>query len=355
MVKFRPRLSVNPASSLGNGPCYEQAHSSMDDKKFVALLPENLQLKILSLVTSGEEGAVAPAPPSAPVAPAPQHALASATDEDAAALAGLHARLRSHGFGWEDDFVPPDVAAALLAAAQGQQPALTPAGMSSSVAKWRDPTARGDLTTWLPFEGEPSAQHAPLCGSPAWAQLRRRLQLLVATLNAVAEQEGRELVALPEKAMLAHYPIGARYVRHSDVSPAVAHRRLTAILYLNSGWEEGRCGRRKARPASLATAPPVALPGGCLGPGRCCAPRARPLQLRGWARPRDPAWWWWGGAVATDERLPCPWGTAGTAASSRSSGPRRRRRWWRRCWAGCSSSAPRLSTRCASRTRRGGR
>ena len=66
MLKFRPRLSVNPASSLGNGPCYEQAHSSMDDKKFVALLPENLQLKILSLVTSGEEGAVAPAPPSAP-------------------------------------------------------------------------------------------------------------------------------------------------------------------------------------------------------------------------------------------------------------------------------------------------
>ena len=108
MVKFRPRLSVNPASRFGEwAVADEQAHSSMDDKKFVALLPENLQLKILSLVTSGEEGAVASAPPSAPVAPAPQHALASATDEDAAALALEHtaeqpaAACRTRGGDWE--------------------------------------------------------------------------------------------------------------------------------------------------------------------------------------------------------------------------------------------------------------
>ena len=37
--------------------------------------------------------------------------------------------------------------------------------------------------------------------------------------------------------MCACYPGGgARYVRHSNVSPSVPHRRVTAILYLNEDW-----------------------------------------------------------------------------------------------------------------------
>lgn len=43
--------------------------------------------------------------------------------------------------------------------------------------------------------------------------------------------------------MLAHYPTGARYVRHSDVSPAMSHRRLSAILYLNADWNEEHGGQ----------------------------------------------------------------------------------------------------------------
>ena len=43
---------------------------AMDDKRFVSLLPENLQLKILSLVTDGEEG-TADVPPVQPPLPAP--------------------------------------------------------------------------------------------------------------------------------------------------------------------------------------------------------------------------------------------------------------------------------------------
>jgi hypothetical protein len=214
----------------------------MDDKRFVALLPENLQLKILSLVTDGEEGtanalSVQPPLPAQPALPE------SSAESSTVTLAGLKARVRTHGFGWEDAFVGADVAAALLAGAQMLQPALTPAGMSSSVARWRDPTSRGDLTAWLPLEGAPSAPHVQLCTSAAWAALRQRLQLLVTSLNRTAAAEGRELVALPDKAMLAHYPIGARYVRHSDVSPAVSHRRLTAILYLNADWREEHGGQ----------------------------------------------------------------------------------------------------------------
>ena len=214
----------------------------MDDKRFVSLLPENLQLKILSLVTDGEEG-TADVPPVQPPLPAPPALPEASAESSAATLAGLQARVRTHGFGWEDAFVGADAAAALLAGAQALQPALTPAGMSSSIARWRDPTTRGDLTAWLPFEGAPSAPHAQLCASAAWAALRQRLQLLVTSLNRTAATEGRELVALPDKAMLAHYPAGARYVRHSDVSPAVSHRRLTAILYLNADWREEHGGQ----------------------------------------------------------------------------------------------------------------
>ena len=175
---------------------------AMDDKRFVALLPENLQLKILSLVTDGEEG-TADAPPAQPPLPAPPAPPEASAESSAAMLAGLQARLRTRGFGWEDAFVGADVAAALLAGAQALQPALTPAGMSSSIARWCDPTARGDLTAWLPFEGAPSAAHAQLCASAAWAALHHRLQLLVTSLNRTAAAEGRELVALPDKAMLS--------------------------------------------------------------------------------------------------------------------------------------------------------
>ena len=76
----------------------------MDDKRFVALLPENLQLKILSLVTDGEE-VTANALPAQPPLPA-QPALPESSAEPAAAtLAGLQARVRTHGFGWQDAFV----------------------------------------------------------------------------------------------------------------------------------------------------------------------------------------------------------------------------------------------------------
>ena len=218
--------------------------AEVNDKKFVALLPENLQLKILSMVAGG--GMPQPPPATAATATATPATAAplgpSATPTDAT-LSGLRARVRAHGYGWQDDFVPQPTASTLHSAAQSVQPALRPAGMSSHTAKWRDASMRGDLTAWLPLEGDHAPEHAGLCASAAWAQLRARLQQLVSELNAVADAEGTERVALPEKAMLAHYPVGSRYVRHSDVSPAVTHRRYTAILYLNDNWTEAHGGQ----------------------------------------------------------------------------------------------------------------
>ena len=83
---------------------------------------------------------------------------------------------------------------------------------------------------------------APLYATAGWATLHAVLSQIVETLNREVDDDGvgargvAEKLRLPEKVMLAHYPAGARYVRHSDVSPAVAHRRVTVILYLNEDW-----------------------------------------------------------------------------------------------------------------------
>ena len=88
------------------------------------------------------------------------------------------------------------------------------------------------------------------------------------SLNRTAATEGRELVALPDKAMLAHYPAGARYVRHCDNSCLAGEgercngRRLTAILYLNSHWQPLDGGSLRifpafAKGAALCDIPPL--------------------------------------------------------------------------------------------------
>ncbi|KAL3928874.1 MAG: hypothetical protein SGPRY_002206 [Prymnesium sp.] len=73
-----------------------------------------------------------------------------------------------------------------------------------------------------------------------------------------------EELGLPHKLMLACYPPGGKYVRHSDVSPAVVHRRLTAILYLNEAWQQAHGGElllypSPPHPASPHSSPPVAV------------------------------------------------------------------------------------------------
>lgn len=255
----------------------------------VSRLPEALQLKILAMVVGaekdGERAATRTVPgsdgDSAPSAAAaahtataepqpthtttaePQPALQPVGDATSQII-GLASRLLSHGFSWQDEFVPLSSAARLLESARQQQ--LTPAAMSGSVARLLDPSLRGDSTVWLPLRAD-----ASWADSPALAHFRNALAALVERINSTnvrnsakrnsakrnsaetnsaetnsdeinsAERNSADAAAdglderleLPEKLMLAHYPAGGRYVRHADASPLVPHRRLTAILYLN--------------------------------------------------------------------------------------------------------------------------
>ena len=202
----------------------------------VGLLPEQLQLKILSLVGEGrsaDAGASAEAGSADvradDVPPATAPSATTDLGDMGSVMAGLSARLHTHGYTWQDDFLPRPTIDRMLQSARAQT--LAPAGMSSSVARWHDPTARGDSTAWLPLD------------SPAISELGTALHQLVDRLNADAAAAGAsERLSLPAKAMLARYPPGAHYVRHSDVSPAVARRRVTAIVYLNPGWRDEHAG-----------------------------------------------------------------------------------------------------------------
>jgi len=208
----------------------------------VSRMPQNLQLKILSMVAARPPP---PPPPSggspAPASRRPLSPAAAAGREDYAAWTlGLATRLSAHGYAWQDEMMPPAPAASLLSAVRDMPDGvLRPAGMSSSLAKWHDPTVRGDSTVWVPLEteavgGDGGDEFAALHASVGWSHYRAILHSLVESLNREGGVEG-DAVQLPAKVMLAHYPVGAKYVRHSDVSAAVAHRRATAILYLNEG------------------------------------------------------------------------------------------------------------------------
>ena len=102
---------------------------------------------------------------------------------------------------------------------------------------------RGDLIAWVPLEPSTGlvARVAALHATTGWDKLRLALRLVVEALNAAADS-GSEALRLPDRIMLSRYPAGARYGQHSDVSPAAPNRRVTAILYLNNGWESDHGG-----------------------------------------------------------------------------------------------------------------
>lgn len=225
------------------------------DKHFVKHLPENVQLKILSLIAGEASTAPHPSPARAnapPLAMSQGAPAATATQPDSGHgedyrgwTCGLAARLHAHGFAWQDNMLPEEAARSLLQEAQAlPADTLKPAGMSTSVAKWHDQTVRGDAIGWVPLEPTSSA-FASLHATPAWARYRSMLAQVVEVLNCASRRAhgtGAEELRVPDKVMLAHYPAGARYVRHSDVSPAVSHRRVTSILYLNADWEPSHGG-----------------------------------------------------------------------------------------------------------------
>jgi SM-20-related protein len=119
-----------------------------------------------------------------------------------------------------DGFLPEAEALATQAFAKSLVDTLRPAGIGSE--GFRDPKIRGDFTRFL--------DDSPAQG--AFERLRERLNASAA-LGLVSFQT-----------QLGYYPgDGALYVKHFDSLPTKNTRRVTALLYLNTGWKPEHGGQ----------------------------------------------------------------------------------------------------------------
>jgi SM-20-related protein len=141
------------------------------------------------------------------------------TDEEVESLGGGQAVLRS-GFLGE-----PLVHQVRAAAASVD---LRPAGTSRAGVV--DSTVRGDAIGWLD----------PADPLPPWPALRDRFE----TLRRAANREAY-LGLTSCEIQVARYPgAGEGYVRHVDsFAGPLASRRMTAIVYLNAGWQHSDGGQ----------------------------------------------------------------------------------------------------------------
>ncbi|KAF8072911.1 hypothetical protein HT031_000571 [Scenedesmus sp. PABB004] len=126
---------------------------------------------------------------------------------------------------------PQAVAAAAEAwlAARGRRPGM---GAAAAGGRWADAAARGDVASWA------SADELAAGGAPLLAAAVAMLD----GLRSQLQQQGYD-VGGRVSVQVACYPGGgARYVRHADASAAVPGRSVTALLYLNLGWDPQRDG-----------------------------------------------------------------------------------------------------------------
>ncbi len=140
------------------------------------------------------------------------------------ALLAIAHTLATTGWCQVTNLVPADQLAALIveSTAAWQQGDLTEARVGRGAHLQRRPEIRGDFVQWL----DP---HSP---SPAQAPYLALLDELRVTLNQALylglwEFEGH----------LAVYPPNTRYQRHNDRHHGSEARTVTAVLYLNEGWE----------------------------------------------------------------------------------------------------------------------
>lgn len=102
-----------------------------------------------------------------------------------------------------------------------------------------DDTVRTDELAWLTREE----------ASGALAEAVTAFEALMKSLNEAAWQGLRTF-----DLQLAHYAPGAHYARHRDAFPGRDNRRVTAIVYLNPGWEPAHGGQLR-----LHMTPPLDL------------------------------------------------------------------------------------------------
>jgi SM-20-related protein len=161
------------------------------------------------------------------------------------------ARLGDDRYSVLDGWLGRPAALAIAAAAEEVAAAglLRPAGMGP----WArlEAADRGDRIAWLDPDAD-GATSLPL----AVRELHGQFVALGDALNREAYL-GLDVLEL----QLALYPGGgARYARHRDALAGVAPpgrppRRLTAIYYLNDGWEPSHGGQLRLYPPASPTAP----------------------------------------------------------------------------------------------------
>ena len=154
------------------------------------------------------------------------------------------AHLHNHGYCTIDAFLPPPTTPPLHALqadidhldATG---AFTQGGMQAGES-WKAVDVRGDRVCWLSND-----RPNPHSVSHVLAALHNAVAELAAVLDGWP--------GVASSSQLAVYETGGRYVRHLDVRRGGGGpvRRLTAIVYLNEGWQSdwggqlrlyGRCG-----------------------------------------------------------------------------------------------------------------
>jgi SM-20-related protein len=151
-------------------------------------------------------------------------------------------RLGEQGFFTRSSFLGVELARAAQRSAKGLVDAgvLQRAGVRRGGAHTLDETVRGDAITWL----DETTEDLPL------RQVFAHFEALKLALNEGAFQGLRRA-----ELQLAHYPAtGAGYQRHRDAFPGDDNRRMTAIVYLNDGWQPAHGGTLQ-----LFVDPPVTL------------------------------------------------------------------------------------------------
>lgn len=163
---------------------------------------------------------------------------------------------RSPAFAILDGLLGNETALEALASARDVDASgcLRAAGMGRADGRFSDTSARGDRHAWLSHLLPPAtiAADAP---AAMWSGLQVVVDALVDCQRHLAERCPSLGLMRPRRGtcevQLAIYPAdGARYVRHLDAFSATAHhssaaaegltassRRITAIYYLNDGWD----------------------------------------------------------------------------------------------------------------------
>jgi SM-20-related protein len=194
------------------------------------------------------------------------------------AEASVSADLSACGISIQDRFASEAEIAALqeCARARGTRGDFTPARVGAQGKEQRRESIRGDFICWL---------SEPLL--PPERLLMQRMEELRLQLNRDAFLGLFEL-----ELHYARYPAGAAYGRHVDQPSGSTQRKLSLVLYLNSGWQSTDGGVLRIHHADdgYVDVEPIAGRLICfLTPGReheVLKARRERLSISGWYRGR---------------------------------------------------------------------